>query len=510
MASVAALVAPLALSGSRASTSRAQLWCLGRPGAGWATSRRRRSRVVALATGGEDAAAATVRAVENTDVTASAGVNGALTEAATTPPPSPPPPPVFPARVRRTLTPDLAVGYAVFAAAQAIPFVWPNSGNVGDVLFFMATASSALYTGAKGAAFEADSTEKLTPKQAATAPIGASFSLFGAYCLLRYTDVNVGALFNVVTTSLGALCLKEMVDPVTHGLLPAGVRDWVALRLGGGGDSGSSGLDAGNVVTGEEAAPTAEGKPSPQANGGELLVYGDEMVAWAFAIAITVAYLTKTGPPNFLLSNVIAGALCARVLSFIRPESFLAIAGLLTGLLAYDIFWVWGTEVMVSVAVAIDTPAKFLFPRAISPEAAAASTSAAAAYPFAVLGAGDVIVPGVYAAFCLLALDKVLVYGRDASAAGGDISAVPAGPYFRAALAAYVAGLAVCFGANMVFHAAQPALVYLVPALIGSTLLTAAARGEFWPVVRYKAVAAMEARGEAANEEALSQDKVDS
>lgn len=447
---------------------------------------------------------------EGEEAAAAAGRPAGITEAAAAPLPPPPSPPAFPPRVRRALTPDLAVGYAVFAAAQAIPFVWPNSGSVGDVLFFMATASSALYTGAKGAAFEADSAEKLTPKQAATAPIGASFSLFGAYCLLRYTDVNVGALFNVLTTSLGALCLKEMADPVTHGLLPAGVRDWVALRLGGGGSDSSSGLDAGNVVTGEVMAPTADGKPSPPSNDGELLVYGDEMVAWAFAVAITVAYLTKTGPPNYLLSNVIAGALCARVLSFIRPESFLAIAGLLTGLLAYDIFWVWGTEVMVSVAVAIDTPAKFLFPRAISPEVAAASTSAAATYPFAVLGAGDVIVPGVYAAFCLLALDKVLVYGRDASAAGGDTAAVPAGPYFRAALVAYVAGLAVCFGANMVFHAAQPALVYLVPALIGSTLATAAARGEFWPVVRYKAVAAMEAGGEAADEAAPTQDKTDS
>lgn len=499
MAPAAAFVAPLGRPVGCASPSRAQLWCLGRPGGGWAATPRRRARVVAVASEGEDAAAA------------GRSAGAAPADAAATLPSPPPPPRAFPPRVRRALTPDLAVGYAVFVAAQAIPFVWPNSGNVGDVLFFMATASSALYTGAKGAAFEADSAEKLTPKQAATAPIGASFSLFGAYCLLRYTDVNVGALFNVLTTSLGALCLKEMADPVTHGLLPAGVRDWVALRLGGGGDGGSSGLDAGNVVTGEEAAPTGAGQPSPPPNDGALLVYGDELLAWAFAIAITAAYLTKTGPPNFLLSNLIAGALCARVLSFIRPESFLAIAGLLTGLLAYDIFWVWGTEVMVSVAVAIDTPAKFLFPRVISPEAAAASTSAVASYPFAVLGAGDVIVPGVYAAFCLLALDKVLVYGRDASAAGGDTAAVPAGPYFRAALAAYVAGLAVCFGANMVFHAAQPALVYLVPALIGSTLITAAARGEFWPVVRYKAAAAVAAGEEAGDKAAApTQDKTDS
>ncbi|GAB0489669.1 hypothetical protein MMPV_000894 [Pyropia vietnamensis] len=506
MAPAVAFVAPPARLGSCVTVSHAQRWCHGRPGAPWAVTRYRRRAVVALAS--EEEAAAAARPPTGTPaVPAATGGDATPSEAAAAPSPRPQ---AFSPRVRRALTPDLAVGYAVFAAAQAIPFVWPNSGNVGDVLFFLATASSALYTGAKGAAFETDSVETLTPRQAATAPIGASFSLFGAYCLLRYTDVNVGALFNVLTTSLGALCLKEMIDPVTHGLLPAGVRDWVALRLGGGGDGGSSGLDAGNVVTGKEATSTGEGKPSPPTKDGELLVYGDEIVAWALAVLVTVAYLTKTGPPSFLLSNVIAGALCARVLAFIRPESFLAIAGLLTGLLAYDIFWVWGTEVMVSVAVAIDAPAKFLFPRVIPPEAAAASTSVAATYPFAVLGAGDVIVPGVYAAFCLLALDKCLVYGRDGSAAGGDTAAVPAGPYFRAALAAYVAGLAVCFGANMIFHAAQPALVYLVPALISSTLLTATTRGEFWPVVRYKAAVAVEGGGQPVDEAAPAKDKTDS
>jgi len=483
MVTASAFVAPLAHpAAAGAWPTAATRQCARRPASGGGrVALHRRVRVVASAS---DETPASRRS-------SSADTDGGAS------PPDTPARPAFPPRVRRGLTSDLAFGYAVFAAAQAIPFVFPNSGNVGDLVFFMATASSALYVGAKGAAFEADTAEKLTPRQAATAPIGASISLFGAYCLLRYTDVNVGALFNVFTTSLGTLCVKEMLDPLAHGVLPAGVRDWVALRLGGGGgaaaavESGGSGLDAGNVVTGEEAATATGSDGGPTGGGGDggLHVYGDEMLAWGAALFITVAYLTKSGPPNFLLSNIIAGALCARVLSFIRPESFVAIAGLLTGLLAYDIFWVFGSEVMVSVAVSIDTPAKFLFPRVISPEAAAASTSAAAAYPFAVLGAGDVIVPGVYAAFCLLALDKVLVFGRDASAAGGDVSAVPAGPYFKAALGAYVAGLAVCFGVNMVSHNAQPALLYLVPALIGSTLATAAARGEFWPVVRYKAPA---------------------
>ena len=38
-------------------------------------------------------------------------------------------------------------------------------------------------------------------------------------------------------------------------------------------------------------------------------------------------------------------------------------AGLLTGLFFYDIFWVFGTDVMITVAKSFDGPIKILFPR---------------------------------------------------------------------------------------------------------------------------------------------------
>lgn len=42
--------------------------------------------------------------------------------------------------------------------------------------------------------------------------------------------------------------------------------------------------------------------------------------------------------------------------------------------------------------------------------------------------------------------------------------------YFNVAVAAYAAGLAMCFTANEIFHNGQPALLYLDPSLVGSTL----------------------------------------
>lgn len=44
-------------------------------------------------------------------------------------------------------------------------------------------------------------------------------------------------------------------------------------------------------------------------------------------------------------------------------------AVLLSGLFVYDIFWVFGTPVMVTVAKSLDAPIKLLFPRAGEPRA---------------------------------------------------------------------------------------------------------------------------------------------
>ena len=58
---------------------------------------------------------------------------------------------------------------------------------------------------------------------------------------------------------------------------------------------------------------------------------------------------------------------------------------LLSGLFIYDIFWVFGTEVMVTVAKSFDAPIKVLFPRNILAEK----------FQFALLGLGDIVIPGM-------------------------------------------------------------------------------------------------------------------
>jgi singapore isolate B (sub-type 7) whole genome shotgun sequence assembly, scaffold_0 len=71
---------------------------------------------------------------------------------------------------------------------------------------------------------------------------------------------------------------------------------------------------------------------------------------------------------------------------------------LMAGLFLYDIFWVFGTEVMVKVATGVKGPIKFVFPKALP-----APNEYTREY-YSMLGLGDVVVPGFFIAF-LLAFD---------------------------------------------------------------------------------------------------------
>lgn len=298
---------------------------------------------------------------------------------APTPPPPPPPPPL--ARLPDALrgVNETAPFYVALAAAQTMPFVAPSRGTLVDVAYFGITAICALVIGCKRSPLQsAELQTPLTGRQVAVAPVAASVTLFGAYLILHYTPLDIGFVFNLMTTFIGGLCLKEALDPLMVS----------ALRV--------AGVENRPVANIEE--PETVEEEVPQVDLSDAL-------SAATAAAVIVLYLippsllpAAIGDLHFVFSNTIAIGIAARVLSLIRPDSFLAAAGLLCGLCLYDIFAVFlsplfapgGESVMVAVALKIDSPGKLLFPR--DPASLASATS----YPFAVLGLGDLIVPGVF------------------------------------------------------------------------------------------------------------------
>lgn len=207
-------------------------------------------------------------------------------------------------------------------------------------------------------------------------------------------------------------------------------------------------------------------EPSQKTKDLDLHFSAAQAVCVAVAAATLVAYwLSK----HWLLNNAIAACLCLSGLEMINVGSFRNAAIMLTGLFVYDVTFVFGTEVMVTVAKGVDGPIKLLFPRTFLDVA-----EDAAASKFSMLGLGDVVVPGLAVAL-LLRFDAQRAFKKQ----GGPLTDLAfAAPYFLAACLAYVAGLALTLGVMYAFDAAQPALLYLVPAVLGAVLALALVRGE--------------------------------
>jgi len=126
-------------------------------------------------------------------------------------------------------------------------------------------------------------------------------------------------------------------------------------------------------------------------------------------------------------------------------------------------FWVFGTDVMVTVAKNFDAPIKLLFPKDIFADV----------FEFSMLGLGDIVIPGVFIA---------LLLRYDAFRATKGKTKFPVGnwakPYFTATFIGYIFGLVTTIFVMHTFRAAQPALLYLVPGCVGFSFITGLILGD--------------------------------
>lgn len=96
---------------------------------------------------------------------------------------------------------------------------------------------------------------------------------------------------------------------------------------------------------------------------------------------------------------------------------------------------------------------------------------------FSMLGLGDIVVPGLFLA-CVLRFDLMAC-----EVPGGRLTSFP---HFLWCMVAYVGALMTTVAAMLLFEAAQPALLYIVPMCLGSTLITAAAKGELGALLAFE------------------------
>ncbi|KAK9075192.1 hypothetical protein SSX86_003513 [Deinandra increscens subsp. villosa] len=160
---------------------------------------------------------------------------------------------------------------------------------------------------------------------------------------------------------------------------------------------------------------------------------------------------------HWLANNILGLAFCIQGIEMLSLGSFKTGAILLAGLFFYDIFWVFFTPVMVSVAKSFDAPIKLLFPTGV------------AARPFSMLGLGDIVIPGIFVALALRF----------------DVSRGRSSQYFKSAFIGYAVGVVLTIIVMNWFQAAQPALLYIVPAVIGFLAAHCIWNGEVKPLLEF-------------------------
>ncbi|KAF3653684.1 Signal peptide peptidase 1 [Capsicum annuum] len=175
------------------------------------------------------------------------------------------------------------------------------------------------------------------------------------------------------------------------------------------------------------------------------------------AIPGTIFCVWYARQKHWLANNVLGLAFCIQGIEMLSLGSFKTGAILLGGLFVYDIFWVFFTPVMVSVAKSFDAPIKLLFP------------TADAKRPFSMLGLGDIVIPGIFVALALRF----------------DVSRGKEPQYFKSAFLGYTFGLALTIFVMNWFQAAQPALLYIVPAVIGFLSVHCIWNGDVKPLLEF-------------------------
>lgn len=321
-----------------------------------------------------------------------------------------------------------AIPYLVLFSLQLLPLL--GSDRVLSVAYFLGLAVTTVYLGGRQETI--DDAEIVSRKNAIYAPVGASVSIFLLYLLLK-AGIDPTSLYAVAVSLLGALAISDVGVPILRNVLP------------------SSFAEAEVTIPTKVAKAIDLDPPTLPVDGITTLALGllCTAVYWA-PVAMT---------QKFLVSNAIAWALAMTSLGAISLGSFQTAAILLLGLFCYDIFWVFGTDVMMTVATKVEAPVKFLY--------TAPPSDQPKAYPFSVLGLGDVVIPGLFVRF-MSRVDEVLK--------PQNVS------YFAAATAAYAIGLMACFGVNEITNAGQPALLYLDPACVGSALACGVANGQLQEV----------------------------
>jgi minor histocompatibility antigen H13 len=281
--------------------------------------------------------------------------------------------------------------------------------------------------------------ETMTQKDAMMFPLIASCALFGLYMIFNiFGKEYLNMLLSFYFLVLGIFALSHMVSPVVLKLVPSAV-PVIPFHL--------------QFTQGE--GETRESVVDYQFNTHDLVCLG-------LCSVVGVWYILKK---HWLANDLLGMAFAINGVELLHLNNVVTGCILLGGLFFYDIFWVFGTDVMVTVAKSFEAPIKLVFPQDLLENGPMGATN------FAMLGLGDIVIPGIFIAL-LLRYDNSLKRNSNF--------------YFTATFIAYLAGLLLTIFVMHVYKHAQPALLYLVPACLGVPLFLALVRGDIKSMFQYE------------------------
>jgi minor histocompatibility antigen H13 len=228
-------------------------------------------------------------------------------------------------------------------------------------LFFGSLRSVGYHTGLKTRGEEAG--DRIGMRDAAMLPLYASGGLFGLYLFFKFLPKEyVNMILSALFLLLGISALTRVLSSIVNPLVPDSWKAWFtqySLHL-------------------TVATPRKE----PEESKLKFTTI-DVFLALASAL-LGVGHLLSN---HWLSNNVFGLAFSLNAIEMISLDSVGVGALLLGGLFLYDIFWVFGTDVMVTVAKSFEAPIKLMFPMDILEKGLAANN-------FGMLGLGDIVVPG--------------------------------------------------------------------------------------------------------------------
>lgn len=291
------------------------------------------------------------------------------------------------------------------------------------------TATALVYIGSILSKKKVVLDESMSSKDAALFPIIASASLFGLYIAYKYlSPVWVNTLISTYLQIGGIFACADILTPLFETYIPSTNTNVIAF----------------------ERQISVVGRL-------KLSVTISNLLGASIGLTSSIIWFFTD---NHLAHNFLGIMLSIEGISTISVGSIKTACCFLIGLFVYDIFWVFYTDVMVTVALNVKGPVKLLFP--ISPDAEAKKS---------LLGLGDIVVPGAVTA----------MVHRMESAFTNKIDRIfnfTIGKYFGAQLSFYAFGLCLTVMVMNVFNAAQPALFYLVPSALIALFGTAFLNGE--------------------------------